>query len=312
MPGALYRRCGQVNVKVLGLVSVLFILVMSLYTPHQLIIAYAPPDEPLLKIVEGDINGVKVYYVSLNPRGYDYVYENMYVFVEDVRVNKAEAYILDRDWDRFIRLIGNSTAPPSAGFASFFKDLGLNIDSGSVINSTSLLIYVYSDSREKLNETIINKVITLAKKELGMDLRSIVFYIYPMTREQYEMLSVFDERMNKSFTELLNKYGVDGFGFGAITCLPIVTVNSTMMEEKGVTQKEVLDAIKAALGDLDMPIEVRFSNYPVYPAIEQNEPLPESSQTQPPISVSAIIALTAATTIIIAIIVFGSRRAQLP
>ncbi|HDJ51457.1 MAG TPA: hypothetical protein ENF25_04585, partial [Thermoprotei archaeon] len=230
------------NVEVLGLVTVMPILVMSLYTPHQLLIVYASPDEPLLKIIERDISSVKVYYVTLNPEGYDHVYENMYVFIEDVRVNKAEAYTLDRDWDRFIRLIGNSTASPSIGFASLFKDLGIDIDSGNVINSTSLLLYVYSDSGEKLNETIINKVKTLAKKELGMDLRSIVFYIYPMTREQYEMLSVFDERMNKSFPELLNNYGVDGFGFGAITCLPIVTVNSTMMEEKGVTQKEVLDA----------------------------------------------------------------------
>ena len=309
MPGALLRRRGRVNVEVLGLVTVMPILVMSLYTPHQLLIVYASPDEPLLKIVERDISSVKVYYVTLNPEGYDYVYENMYVFIEDVRVNKAEAYTLDRDWDRFIRLIGNSTAPPSIGLASFFKDLGIDIDSGNVINSTSLLIYVYSDSGEKLNEAIINKVKTLAKKELGMDLRSIVFYIYPMTREQYEMLSVFDERMNKSFPELLNNYGVDGFGFGAITCLPIVTVNSTMMEEKGVTQKEVLDAIKAALGNLDIPIEVRFSNYPVYPATEQNEPLPENTKTQPPISTSAVIALAAATTLLVAIIVFGSQQA---
>jgi len=292
------------RVKVFSLITLSFLLLYLLFALFNLGILSASSDRHMLRISVSVIDGVRVYLVSLDPSGFDYVYGNFYVFVEDVHTNKSLAWIIEKDWKKFQRLVGNFSQHLSPGIASLLEDnYGIKAKSALPVNSTTLLAYVYRDSAGFLNDTsIIPALKEGLKKDLGMELKSLVVFIYPLSKAQESLYNLFVQRMNESKDGLLEKYGVVGFGVDIMTALPVIRVDSNRIAEKGITQEAVLKGINTVLGNLSMPIEVIFSNSVILPAISTHYPSEIVQQKTPYIDLSVALALI--TVIIIASIIF--------
>ena len=278
--------------KVFSLIALSFLLLYLLFAPFNLGVLSASSDRHLLKINVRVVDGVRIYLVSLDPSGYDYVYGNFYVFIEDVHTNKSMAWIFENDWRKFQRLVGNSSQHLSLGIASLLDDYGIKAKYTLPVNSTTLLAYVYRNSAGLLNDTsIISALKEGLKKSLGMELKSLVIFIYPLSKAQESLYDLFVQRMDESKEELLKKYGVVGFGVDFWSTLPVIRVDSNKMVVKGVSQEEVLKGISAVLGNLSMPIEVIFSNAVILPAINTHNPSEIVQQNHPRVNLSEILAL---------------------
>ena len=291
------------RVKVFSLIVLSFLLLYLPFAPFNLGVLSASKDRHLLRINVRVVEGVRVYLVSLDPSGYDYVYGNFYVFIEDVHTSKSMAWIFENDWKKFQRLVGNSSRQLSPGIASLLDNYGIKAKYALPVNSTTLLAYVYRNSEGLLNDTsIISALREGLKRSLGMELKNLVVFVYPLSKAQESLYDLFIQRMNESKEELLKKYGVVGFGIDFRSTLPVIRVDSNKMAVKGVSQEEVLEGISAVLGNLSMPIEVIFSNAVILPAINTYNISEIVQQNHPQVNLSSIFALI--TVIATALILF--------
>ena len=295
--------------KVFSLIFLSFLLLYLPFVSFNLGVHNASSDRHLLKMSVRVVDGVRVYFVSLDPSGYDYVYGNFYVFVEDVHTNKSFALVIENDWKKFQRLVGNFSQHLSPGIASLLDDYGIRTKYALPVNSTTLLAYVYRDSAELLNDTsLISALKERLKKSLGMELRSLVVFIYPLSKAQESLYELFVQRMNESKEELLKKYGVVGFGVDFMTTLPVIRVDSNKILEKGVSQEEVLKGISAVLGNLSIPIEVIFSNARILPAINTHNTSEIVQQNPPQVNLSEILALITVIIATLTIFILSSKH----
>ena len=171
------------RVKAFGLIALLSLLLYLLFSPFNLGIQSTSSDRHLLRINVRVVDDVRVYFVSLDPSGYDYMYGNFYVFVEDAHTNKSMAWVIESDWKKFQRLVGNFSQHISPGIASLLGHYGIKARFALPVNSTTLLAYVYRDSTELLNDTsIISALKEGLKRSLGMELRSLVVSYIPYLR----------------------------------------------------------------------------------------------------------------------------------
>ena len=131
----------------------------------------------MLKVKVRFFDCVRDHLISLGQSGYDYVYKNFYVIVEDVHTNQSIAWVIENEMPvgNSRRLVSNFSQHPSLVLYHWLgRFTELKAESAFPVNSTAPFTYVYRGSEGFLNDTlIISGLKEGLKKSLDMKLRSL-------------------------------------------------------------------------------------------------------------------------------------------